>query len=176
MFPTRTCSWRRQRLPDQTATLSRLWHFLTIFVIPALLCMKLHQVTSSENKGLASSKSSEIPSVLLPTPSTMAFSCHTHSDTKHTADTKIMLNGIAHIWENVCSYPHRHHDYIQQIPDPNSWKASNIWSNVHKVGSTPRHTDRLSPVKWLWLWLYSLPSRNGFILRDMAFVVLCGVD
>jgi hypothetical protein len=44
----------------------------------------------------------------------------------------------------------------QQIPDPNSWKGSNmwsnvqnswrgsnIWSNVHKLGSTPRHTDCL---------------------------------
>jgi hypothetical protein len=30
----------------------------------------------------------------------------------------------------------------QQIPDPNSWEGSNIWSNAHKVGSTPRHTDR----------------------------------
>jgi hypothetical protein len=28
----------------------------------------------------------------------------------------------------------------QQIPDPNSWKGSNIWSKVHNVGSTPRHT------------------------------------
>jgi hypothetical protein len=35
----------------------------------------------------------------------------------------------------------------QQIPDPNSWKGSNICSNVHKVGSTPRHTDRPSAVK-----------------------------
>jgi hypothetical protein len=32
----------------------------------------------------------------------------------------------------------------QQIPDPNPWKESNIWSNVHKVGSTPRHTDWLT--------------------------------
>jgi hypothetical protein len=32
----------------------------------------------------------------------------------------------------------------QQILDPNSWKRGNIWSNVHKVGSTPRHTDRLT--------------------------------
>jgi hypothetical protein len=29
----------------------------------------------------------------------------------------------------------------QHIPDPNSWKGSNIWSNIHKVGSTPIHTD-----------------------------------
>jgi hypothetical protein len=29
----------------------------------------------------------------------------------------------------------------QQIPYPNSWKGSNIWSNIHKVDSTPRHTD-----------------------------------
>jgi hypothetical protein len=35
----------------------------------------------------------------------------------------------------------------QQIPDPNPWKGSNIWSNIHKVGSTPRHTD------WLTDWL-----------------------
>jgi hypothetical protein len=43
----------------------------------------------------------------------------------------------------------------QQISDPNAWKGSNIWSNVHKVGSTPRHTDWLtdwlSAVNWLWL-------------------------
>jgi hypothetical protein len=32
----------------------------------------------------------------------------------------------------------------QQIPDLNTWKGSNIWSNVHKVGSTPRHTDWLT--------------------------------
>jgi hypothetical protein len=46
----------------------------------------------------------------------------------------------------------------QQIPDPNSWKGSNIWSNVHKVGLTPRHTDWLSAVKWLWLWQMTDPS------------------
>jgi hypothetical protein len=28
----------------------------------------------------------------------------------------------------------------QQIPDPNTWKGSNIWSNVHKVDSIPRLT------------------------------------
>jgi hypothetical protein len=37
----------------------------------------------------------------------------------------------------------------QQIPDPKSWKGSNIWSNVHKMVSTPRHSDWLSAVKWL---------------------------
>jgi hypothetical protein len=42
---------------------------------------------------------------------------------------------------------------IQQISDPNTWKGSNIWSNIHKVGSTPRQTDWLTAVKWLWLWL-----------------------
>jgi hypothetical protein len=44
----------------------------------------------------------------------------------------------------------------QQIPDPNSWKRNNVWSNVHKVGSTPRHTDWLTDWLWavksLWLW------------------------
>jgi hypothetical protein len=29
----------------------------------------------------------------------------------------------------------------QQIPDPNSQKGSNICSKVHKVGSTPSHSD-----------------------------------
>jgi hypothetical protein len=32
----------------------------------------------------------------------------------------------------------------QQIPDPNTSKGSDIWSNVHKVGSTPGHTDWLT--------------------------------
>jgi hypothetical protein len=32
----------------------------------------------------------------------------------------------------------------QQIPDTNSRKGSNISSNVHKVCSTPRHTDWLT--------------------------------
>jgi hypothetical protein len=50
----------------------------------------------------------------------------------------------------------------ERIPDPNSWKGSNIWSNVHKVGSTLRNTDWLtdwlSAVKWLWLCSY-IPKR-----------------
>jgi hypothetical protein len=49
----------------------------------------------------------------------------------------------------------------KQIPDPNSWKGSNIWSNVHKVRSKPRHIDRLSAVKWLWLWKSSLSSERA---------------
>jgi hypothetical protein len=44
----------------------------------------------------------------------------------------------------------------QQIPDQNTWIGSNVWSNVHKVGSTPRHTDWLSETLTLtltlWLW------------------------
>jgi hypothetical protein len=32
----------------------------------------------------------------------------------------------------------------QQIPDPNSWKRSNIWSNIHKVDLMPRHGDWLT--------------------------------
>jgi hypothetical protein len=39
-------------------------------------------------------------------------------------------------------------------------KRSNIWSNVHKVGSTPRHTDWLSAVKWPWLWLLTINWRT----------------
>jgi hypothetical protein len=51
--------------------------------------------------------------------------------------------------------PHRDRTTIS---DPNTWKRSNIWSNVHKVGSTPRHTDSLSAVKWLWLWQMTDPA------------------
>jgi hypothetical protein len=47
----------------------------------------------------------------------------------------------------------------QQIPDPKSWKGSNI----HEVGSTARHTDLLSAVKWLWLWLLSTNDRPDLL-------------
>jgi hypothetical protein len=49
----------------------------------------------------------------------------------------------------ACRQRGRHTVTEQQIPDPNSWKESNIWSNVHKVGSTRRHTDWLSAVNLL---------------------------
>jgi hypothetical protein len=44
--------------------------------------------------------------------------------------------------------PHRQDNKFQTL---NSWKGSNIWWNVQKLGSTPRHTDWLSALK-LWLW------------------------
>jgi hypothetical protein len=49
----------------------------------------------------------------------------------------------------------------QQIPDRNSWKGSNIWSNVHKVDSTPRHTDWLTVSSKVTL---ALPSDGSSII------------
>jgi hypothetical protein len=54
----------------------------------------------------------------------------------------------------------------QQIPDPNSWKGSNIWSNVHKVGSTQ---DILSAVKWLSLWLWKFSSVDSRQLKQGGY-------
>jgi hypothetical protein len=74
-------------------------------------CTSMHEMTWSHQlreQRFASLKSSEILSVLLSTPSTVAFSCYTSSGTMHTTDTKFIKNGIADIWENLCSYPHHH--------------------------------------------------------------------
>jgi hypothetical protein len=43
----------------------------------------------------------------------------------------------------------------QQIPYPNSWKGSNIWSNVHRVGLTPRLTDWLTVSRKVTLTLWN---------------------
>jgi hypothetical protein len=45
----------------------------------------------------------------------------------------------------------------QQILDQNPWIGSNIWSKVHKVGSTPRHTDWMTVSRKMWLWLWTCP-------------------
>jgi hypothetical protein len=56
--------------------------------------------------------------------------------------------------------PHRDRT---KIPDQNSWKGSKIWSNVHKVGSTPRHTDWLTVSRKVTLTL-SLRSHSSIWL------------
>jgi hypothetical protein len=61
----------------------------------------------------------------------------------------------------------------QQIPDPNSWKGSNIWSKVHKLGSTPRHTEWLTVSHKMTLTL----TRGWGSLRwdsEVLLRALCG--
>jgi hypothetical protein len=69
------------------------------------------------------------------------LSTHTHTHTDKWLDCDLQRTDPASRQRG------RPTETRQQIPDPNSWKGSNIWSNVHKVGSTPRHTD------WLTDWL-----------------------
>jgi hypothetical protein len=85
--PSPTASSHTQRAwcfrhgpPNQAASSSSCylisaWHFLTIFVIRALLCMKWHQVTRSENKG---SRDWRLPRAQIPDPRSHLCCCQHH--------------------------------------------------------------------------------------------------
>jgi hypothetical protein len=65
---------------------------------------------------------------------------------------------------------------------PKLLKGSAIWLNVHKVGSTPRHTDwlTLSAAKWLWIHRCECTQRlqspvsSNFLFKRQVFVLFWG--